>query len=80
MPFEVEYTDEFGDWWGTLSEHEQDDVAATIELLADKGPMLPFPYSSGIVRVQDTATCDNCEYSMPENLVECCMQLIRGEP
>lgn len=48
MPFEVEYTDEFGDWWGTLSEHEQDDVAATIELLADKGPRLPFPYSSGI--------------------------------
>ena len=48
MPFEVEYTDEFGDWWGTLSEHEQDDVAAAVELLADKGPTLPFPYSSGI--------------------------------
>ena len=48
MPFEVEYTDEFGDWWDTLSEYEQDDVAATIELLADKGPTLPFPYSSGI--------------------------------
>jgi hypothetical protein len=48
MPFEVEYTDEFGDWWDTLSEHEQDDVAATVELLADKGPTLPFPYSSGI--------------------------------
>jgi hypothetical protein len=48
MPFEVEYTDEFGDWWDTLSEHEQDDVAATVELLADKGPRLPFPYSSGI--------------------------------
>ncbi len=48
MPFEVEYTDEFGDWWDTLSEHEQDDVAATVELLSDKGPTLPFPYSSGI--------------------------------
>ena len=48
MPFEVEYTDEFGDWWDTLSEHEQDDVAATVELLASKGPTLPFPYSSGI--------------------------------
>jgi hypothetical protein len=48
MPFEVEYTDEFGDWWDTLSEHEQDDVAATVVLLADKGPTLPFPYSSGI--------------------------------
>ena len=48
MPFEVQYTDEFGDWWDTLPEHEQDDVAATVELLSDKGPTLPFPYSSGI--------------------------------
>ena len=48
MPFEVEYTDEFGDWWDTLSAHEQDDVAATVELLSEKGPTLPFPYSSGI--------------------------------
>ena len=48
MAFEVEYTDEFEVWWGTLSEHEQDDVAATVGFLADKGPTLPFPYSSGI--------------------------------
>ncbi len=48
MPFEVEYTDEFEVWWDTLSEHEQDDVAATVGLLADNGPTLPFPYSSGI--------------------------------
>jgi hypothetical protein len=48
MPFEVEYTDEFEAWWDALSEQEQDDVAATVELLADMGPALPFPYSSGI--------------------------------
>lgn len=48
MPYEVEYTNEFEAWWNSLSEHEQDDVAATVELLEDKGPMLPFPYSSGI--------------------------------
>lgn len=48
MPFEIEYTDEFGIWWNSLSEHEQDDVAAIVELLEDKGPALPFPYSSGI--------------------------------
>lgn len=48
MPFEIEYTDEFGKWWHSLSEHEQDDVAAIVELLEDKGPALPFPYSSGI--------------------------------
>jgi hypothetical protein len=48
MPYEVEYTNEFEVWWNSLSEHEQDDVAATVELLEDKGPRLPFPYSSGI--------------------------------
>ena len=48
MPFDVEYTDEFEVWWDTLSEYEQDDVAATVGLLAEKGPTLPFPYSSGI--------------------------------
>jgi len=35
MPIDVEYTDEFEVWWDTLSEPEQDDVAATVGLLAD---------------------------------------------
>jgi len=48
MPYRVEYTDEFEVWWNTLSEDEQDDVAATVELLIEKGPALPFPYSSKI--------------------------------
>ncbi len=48
MPYDVEYTDEFEAWWDSLSGQEQDDVAATVELLEDKGPLLPFPYSSGI--------------------------------
>ncbi|PSP18358.1 MAG: hypothetical protein BRC58_03705, partial [Cyanobacteria bacterium QS_8_64_29] len=48
MSWDIEYTDEFGDWWDSLSETQQTDVAATVELLAEKGPNLPFPYSSGI--------------------------------
>jgi hypothetical protein len=44
----VEYTDEFGAWWSTLSESQQDDVEAIVTLLVRKGPRLPFPYSSGI--------------------------------
>jgi hypothetical protein len=48
MAWDVEYTDEFGGWWASLSEPEQDDVAAAIGLLEEKGPSLPFPYSSGI--------------------------------
>ena len=38
----------FGEWWHDLSETEQEDVAAVVELLEIKGPQLPFPHSSGI--------------------------------
>lgn len=48
MTWEVEYTDEFDDWWSSLGEPEQDDIAATVGLLEEKGPSLPFPHSSGI--------------------------------
>jgi hypothetical protein len=33
MKWEVEYTDEFGDWWAGLSEEEQISVAASVQLL-----------------------------------------------
>ncbi|MDI6794636.1 MAG: type II toxin-antitoxin system RelE/ParE family toxin [bacterium] len=45
---EVEYTDEFGDWWETLNEDEQDSIAVSVTLLQQRGPTLPFPYSSDI--------------------------------
>lgn len=48
VTWNVEYTDEFGDWWMTLTESQQDDVEAIVRLLEQKGPRLPFPYSSGI--------------------------------
>ena len=48
MSWDVEYTHEFGDWWAGLTESEQDDIAAMVILLMEKGPQLPFPYSSGI--------------------------------
>ena len=48
MSWAVEYTDEFGDWWEGLSQTQQDRVAATVSLLGEKGPSLPFPFSSGI--------------------------------
>jgi len=46
--WEVEYTDEFGEWWETLSEAEQDAVAFTVGLLRNEGPSLRFPYSTGV--------------------------------
>jgi len=48
MTWEVEYTDEFGDWWRTLDESEQDSIAVSVTLLEQKGPSLPYPYSSNI--------------------------------
>ncbi len=48
MAWEVEYTDEFSQWWETLTEHEQIDVAAYVRRLQSLGPELRFPYSSGV--------------------------------
>ncbi len=48
MKCNVEYTDEFGSWWNTLSEDEQEDVAAIVGLLEEKGTQLPFPFSTGV--------------------------------
>lgn len=48
MAWNVEYTDQFGNWWNGLTEGQQDAVAARVELLMAEGPYLPFPYSSDI--------------------------------
>ncbi len=46
--WEVESTDEFGKWWDTLTESAQNSINASVDLLAEWGVMLRFPYSSGI--------------------------------
>jgi hypothetical protein len=48
MTWEIEYTDEFGDWWQSLTEAEQVSLAASVQLLEARGPALGFPHSSGI--------------------------------
>ena len=50
MEYEVEYTDDFGEWWDSLLEEEQEDVRAVVKVLEERGPALPYPYSSGVVR------------------------------
>ena len=35
-------------WWESLSEAEQDDIAAMVGLLEAEGPRLRFPYSSSV--------------------------------
>jgi hypothetical protein len=49
MAWEVEFTDEFGQWWNGLTEDEQKSIALSVRLLQEFGAALPFPHSSGIV-------------------------------
>jgi len=48
MTWDVEYTDEFGTWWGGLSEDERESITAIVGLLEIDGPSLRFPHTSGI--------------------------------
>jgi hypothetical protein len=42
VPWEVEFTDEFETWWGSLNETDQIKFDAAVRLLEDYGPDLPF--------------------------------------
>ena len=41
--WEVEYTDEFGGWWSTLSEDVQESVAQDVGVVEEVGPGLGRP-------------------------------------
>jgi hypothetical protein len=48
VAWEVEFTDEFRDWWDALSEERQDDVAHSVRHLIEFGTALSFPHSSKV--------------------------------
>lgn len=48
VEWKVEYSDQFEEWWNSLSEAEQEDVNAVVILLQRKGPTLGRPYSDNI--------------------------------
>ena len=48
MAWEVEYTDEFGEWWEGLSEAEQESVRAGVLLVAERGPALGRPLADTV--------------------------------
>ncbi len=45
----VEFTNEFGAWWETISSKAQAAVDAYITMLEERGPTLSHPYSSKVV-------------------------------
>jgi hypothetical protein len=48
MAWEIEYTDQFEEWWLGLEEDEQDSIDQVINLLEELGPSLDYPYSSKV--------------------------------
>jgi hypothetical protein len=48
MACEIEFTEEFGEWWNGLTSDEQESVRAYVKLLEDYGAVLKHPYSSSV--------------------------------
>lgn len=46
--WKVEYTDEFEQWWQSLSQQQQADLDASVQLLEDFGPQLSRPYTDTV--------------------------------
>ena len=46
--WEIEFTDEFGEWWQALDAEEQESLAASVELLRQLGPQLSRPHADAI--------------------------------
>jgi len=65
--WDVEFTDEFGEWWGSLTEDEQESLTVGVKLLQVLGPALGRPYA------------DTVKKSSHKNMKELRTQ-IHGEP
>ena len=48
LAWEVEFSDEFEQWWDGLSAAEQKSVDFAVTLLQEAGPALKMPHSSGV--------------------------------
>jgi hypothetical protein len=48
VAWEVEFIDEFEEWWNSLEETEQIKIDAAIRMPEEYGPDLPYPMSSGV--------------------------------
>jgi hypothetical protein len=50
MAWDVEYSDTFAEWWGEISESEQEDVALKVKLLEKVGPALGRPHVDSLAK------------------------------
>ncbi len=58
MPWDVEYTDEFGDWWASLTQDEQASLAATVQLLEVNVPIADRLYDQHLVQLRREGEID----------------------
>jgi len=49
IAWDVEFTAQFKGWWDALSEDEQVEISAKVELLQERGPTLPRPHADVIL-------------------------------
>jgi len=54
MAWEVEFTDDFEEWWNHLSAEEQESVNASVRLLQEKGPRWAVPMSMRFRKCRST--------------------------
>jgi len=50
----INHSEEFENWWKTLTQYQQISISASIKLLQQLGPALGFPHSSGIQQSRHT--------------------------
>ena len=78
MTWDVEYTDDFGDWWGGLTEDEQVSLAASVQLLEERGPSLGHRTAAALM-APGTAICASFGRNMAGDHFARATHLIRAE-
>ena len=89
MTTEVIITADFETWWDGLAIEEQKSVAVVVAMLEERGPTLPFPYSSGItgspklreLRIQHAGKPYRILYAFdPKRNATCCWEARKRVP
>lgn len=77
MAWEVEVSDEFGEWWDELDAAQQKSVDFTVTLLSEAGPTLRCLTPPGL-RHRATSICASSGFSMKDARTELFMRSIRA--
>jgi hypothetical protein len=77
MAWEVEFTGQFETWWNSLSEDEQVEISAKVELLQERGPTLPRPHAD-VISSSRHANMKELRGKVDNRQLRSCMHLILG--